>query len=209
MERRYKGSVFQPKVMVEEKYGVDRVDRRLNIPVRLQKPVLTLTYRTSGSGGAVIRNGDSAYIDLSVFNSAGIDAKNVSMGLSLAEAGPVIEGGTSITLGDISPNQETNPYRVKVNIPRTYQGKGITLKVKLNQDEFEPVEDLTVININPSKPQLLLSWQIQSGIVNNSMQIGSAARLKAVIENRGEIPAKGVVLKLGSHDPAIVAQFPG
>ncbi|MBE9541927.1 MAG: hypothetical protein IMF01_06375, partial [Proteobacteria bacterium] len=153
--------------------------------------------------------GDSAYIDLSVSNRAGIDAKNVSMGLSLAEAGPVIEGRTSITLGDISPNQETNPYRVKVNIPRTYQGKGITLKVKLDQNEFKPVEDLTVININPSKPQLLLSWQIQSGIVNNSMQIGTAARLKAVIENRGEISAKGVVLKLGSNDPAIDAYFPG
>ncbi len=209
VERRYNGGVFQPKVMVEEKYGVDRINKLLNIPVRLQKPVLTLTSRTSGSGGAVIRNGDSAYIDLSVFNRAGIDAKNVSMGLSLAEAGPVIEGRTSITLGDISPNQETNPYRVKISIPRTYQGKGITLKVKLDQDEFEPVEDLTVININPSKPQLLLSWQIQSGIVNNSIQIGSAARLKAVIENRGEIPAKGVVLKLGSNDPAILAQFPG
>ena len=146
---------------------------------------------------------------LSVFNRAGIDAKNVSMRLSLAEAGPLIEGRTSITLGDISPNQETNPYRLKVNIPRTYQGKGITLKVKLDQDEFETIEDLTVININPSKPQLLLSWQIQSGIINNSIQIGSAARLKAVIENRGEIPAQGVVLKLGSNDPAIDAYFPG
>ena len=64
VERRYKGSVFQPKVMVEEKYGVDRIKKLLNIPVRLQKPVLTLTYRASGSAGAVIRNGDSAYIDL-------------------------------------------------------------------------------------------------------------------------------------------------
>jgi len=41
------------------------------------------------------------------------------------------------------------------------------------------------------------------------MQIGSAARLKAVIENRGEILAEGVVLKLGSSDPAIFAHFPG
>lgn len=209
VERRFKGSVFQPKVAVEEKFGVDKADMRLNIPVRLQKPVLTVAARSSGSRGAVIRNGDTAYVDLSVFNRAGIDARNVSMDLSLAEPGPVIEGRASIPLGNISPDQETNPHRVRIRIPRRYQGKGITLKVKLNQDEFESVEDITVIKVTPSRPQLLLSWQIQSGMVNNSVQIGSAARLKAIIENRGEVPAEGVVLKLKSIDAAIFPHFPG
>ena len=75
---------------IKEKFGQDNLSKTIDIPVRLQKPVLTLAAGTSGSKGAVIRNGDTARLDLTISNRAGIDARNVEMKLSVAEKGPKI-----------------------------------------------------------------------------------------------------------------------
>ncbi|OPX36579.1 MAG: hypothetical protein B1H11_07180, partial [Desulfobacteraceae bacterium 4484_190.1] len=90
-----------------------------------------------------------------------------------------------------------------------YQGKGVTLNVRLDQDEFESVKDISVINISPSIPQLMVKWRVVSGMLEGRMQIGQSAHLRATIENMGEIPAQNVVLKLKADAPSIFPNFPG
>ncbi len=208
LDRQFADPAFKLDLTTADCFNLDTHRKTFDIPVRIQKPLLTMNSRISGSNGAVIRNGDTAFVDLSIANRAGIAARGVNMGLDIAEDGPSIQGDTSITLGDISSNEETNPHRIRIAIPRTYQGKGISLNVRLTQQEFEAVDDIAVVSVNPSRPQLKISWQVLSGMAQNSMPIGRASRFKAVIENQGEIPAEGVVLSLASDDPTISPHFP-
>ncbi|MBN2298366.1 MAG: caspase family protein [Deltaproteobacteria bacterium] len=208
LDRQFADQAFKLDLAVADRFNLDTRSKTFDIPVRIQKPLLTMNSRTSGSNGAVIRNGEIAFIDLSIANRAGIAARGVKMGLGIAEDGPSIQGDKTITLGDISPNEETNPHRIRIAIPRTYQGKGIALKVRLTQQEFDAVDDIAVVSVNPSRPQLKLSWQVLSGMAGNSMPIGRASRFKAVIENQGEIPAVGVMLSLASEDNTIFPHFP-
>lgn len=208
LDRGYKKDTLNPNIMVSEKFEIDKTYKKLEIPIKLQKPVLTISACTSGSGGVNIKNGDTAYIDLSVLNRAGIDAKNVNLYFSVGERGPSIGGKTSIFLGNIAANSETNPLRVKINIPRTYQEKGVTLRMQLNQNEFDSVEDFTVINIEPSKPQLTIRWHVQDGMIKNMVEMGKAAHIKAIIGNMGGIPAERVKLKISSSEPSIYPYFP-
>lgn len=208
LARAYNGEMLKPKITARDTYNVGKVTKTLDVPVRLQKPVLAVASAIKGQIGTVIRNGDQASVVLSVYNRGGIDAKNVRMTLSLVEKGPSISGEKILDLGDIPAGTESNPFRVNVTIPRTYQGKGVTMNVALAQNEFGSLSDIAVIPVTPSSPQLAVSWQIQSGMVDNKIQLGQAARLKMVVENLGEIDARNVVLRLGSNDASIVPQFP-
>jgi len=202
LDRVYNSTTFKPLVTVEEKFALDKLDKRLIIPVRLKKPVLTLESAISDEIG-YIKNGDTAFTNIFIFNRSDMLAKNVHMNLSINEIGPSILEKQRISLGDIPPNSKSNIQRVKVIIPRTYQEKGITINVKLTQDEFKPVEDFIVIRIVPSRPHLFISWKVKDNMINNKIQMGKAAQLTASIENKGGISAEGVFLKIRSYEKLI------
>jgi len=207
LDRKYKNNFFDSTISLKEKYGITVLNKQINIPVKIQKPALAISAKNVNSERK-IKNGETVLVDIIISNRANIDAKNVNLNLSVAEVGPVIRSSKILSLGDIKANSSINPVRVNIDIPRSFQEKGITLKMRADQNEFNSVEDFTVINVFPSKPYLSIRWQAQDGMINNKMQLGKAAYFNAIIQNHGLLIAENVKLELISSNSIIYPYFP-
>jgi len=209
LERSFKEEKIKPIIIAKDQFNANMSKKLFSIPVKVQKPILTIYPKINFSSGTSIRNGDTVHIDLIIKNNSGIDAQNVKMSLLLKEKGPIIEGKDTFFLGNIESFKQSIEQRVTVKIPRTYQQTKATLRAKLIQDEFQELYKDTIFNIVPSKPKLSIHWQPQDGIVNDTIKIGQSARFKAIIENQGNISALNVILKLKTNDKTIISSFPG
>ena len=196
---------LQVQLSVQDMLGAGDAKKMLNIPVTPRSPILVYDYSIYSHDGVKVNhvsNGSEYIIEIVPRNEGDIEAKNVQVRVSVP-SGTILRESSHL-IPKISPRSESGTLRFPLAIPRTFSANNLSIQVQMTQDDFDPVQNSILLPFHPRKPELTLTQtRFLSLAGETTIRQGDYGELNIVLQNSGNLEARGVKAKILISDPGI------
>lgn len=160
-----------------------------------------------GNGNGVWENGETVEGVVTVHNKGVLAAEEVGVRIQVVEE-DIGLGKREFQVGRLEPNATSIPLRTTVSIPRTFDGKSVSIETIVEQRDFPEARERFVQTVTLRRPELVVTRRLlnqtptEGEKIGNVMQ-GEETKLEVRVRNSGTLDARGVTLSVVSERPEI------
>jgi len=131
--------------------GFGSQTERLDLPVKVRRPVLASTFTIIGRhGGRTIEQSEAADLEVRILNSGDLVAQDVQARIDVSAPGVEVQGPKAVGIGPIAPN-DRGLARFRLRLLRSVPPGDLPIALSISQADFPTAADTLRVEVRPEQ----------------------------------------------------------
>lgn len=202
--RTFAGKELKLNFAAQDMLGASILIQSYLLPIKSRAPLLAIEHRILSSDGVQVNqvsNGSDYLLEIKPRNDGSITANNIVINVT-ANTGVQLNE-TTRSIAQIAAGSSSGALVFPFSLPRAFANNELNFNTRLNQNEFDPVNNSITVPMVMRKPRLTLQTSFTNSRGEALIKQGDYAELNIAIQNTGDLDAENVAVNLNLNDPGI------